>query len=423
MKAIASDVASRKNSGGSKDIAVFELRVLELSRYVELVWTGPSSYLRWIPLSLHSKRHTSLYLQLESSIDLQQQVTLLDNNLQAVLDKQNQMQMPLPAPYSPNSLHMHVSLPELVPQSYSPVSSVSVWPQPSIPSCGFKPSFPQPVLASSPWFPNYMPSKEDKRSARHARRKTRASQQAQRAAIGIGITSSPDLPIPYNTFTHIQNHLLPGSNFTHHYVNGNVMNSSRDDSFRISGSGNNINISFTPWISDSGFGPFIPESHCDDTAGPPIFEHVLPFDQRASNITSISQHMHQWRKMGWLKILMRMQASKYVIAVSWLYGDLWVISSLYVIDLGMINSLATTRTLGKGYIKTSDMLHKPTVTHSWFDSHQSSSSYFHEGRKRRSIELTLQQSHMSIYYSCSKRSNKELDATSGVNIKNKENNL
>jgi len=90
-----------------------------------------------------------------------------------------------------------------------------------------------------------MPSREEKRAVRHARREARASQQAQRAAIGTGITSSPDLPIPYNTFTHIQNHLSPGGNFTHHYVNGNVINSSRDDSLRISGSGNNINIAYT----------------------------------------------------------------------------------------------------------------------------------------------------------------------------------
>jgi len=87
-----------------------------------------------------------------------------------------------------------------------------------------------------------MPSKEEKRAARHARREARAS---QRAAIGTGIATSHDLPIPHNIFTRAQNHLSLGGNFTHHYVNGNVINSSRDDSFRISGSGNNISISFT----------------------------------------------------------------------------------------------------------------------------------------------------------------------------------
>ena len=196
-----------------------------------------------------------------------------------------------------------------------------------------------------------MPSREEKRAVRHARREARASQRAQRAAIGTGITSSPDLPIPYNTFAHIQNHLSPGGNFTHHYVNGNVINSSRDDSFRISGSGNNINIAYTAkWISDSGF-PFVPESHCGGTAGtgPPVSGHVLSFDRRFPIITSISQHMHQWRKMSWSKTLLPIQASKKIylgsIAVTYTWWSSLSNQLFVSSDLGAIDSLATTSTL------------------------------------------------------------------------------
>lgn len=240
MEAIERDIASRRNLGGFKRFfgRTADARVIEACR---------------------ARLNKALRLfELQSDIDMRQQVAHLDQNLQVILDKRSQVrtsqslgppQMPFPTPYPTSPSRM--PMPEPVPQSHPPVSNVPppVWPQPSIPSYDLAPSFPQPV--SSPWPPNnetvHVPSREERREARHARREARASQQTQHATIGAGYINPPDLSIPYNAFTNIQNHLSPGGSFTHHYVNGNVINSTRDDSFRVSGSGNNINISFTPY--------------------------------------------------------------------------------------------------------------------------------------------------------------------------------
>lgn len=184
--------------------------------------------------------HALRLFGLQSDIEVRKQLALLNDKVQEILENVKpppQMPQPFAQSYPPSQGHL------------------PTWPQTSIPS---HPSSPQPLMPSHPSSPQpSIPShpspppppaftpptpqpqtREDRRTARHARRDARVAQQA------MNVTGFPGAPAD-STFSNVQNHLSPEGNISYSYVNGNVVNNNRDDSFNVAGTNNSISIAFT----------------------------------------------------------------------------------------------------------------------------------------------------------------------------------
>ncbi|KAL9716741.1 hypothetical protein Ac2012v2_001194 [Leucoagaricus gongylophorus] len=142
---------------------------------------------------------------LQSDIELRQQIAILNRKIDQVLES---VQPNLSSQSLQPTLSEQTTIFNTGPSS-SPQLSSSLQPQSS--------SSLQP-----------QPSREERRAARYARKGARQH-----------VTSFPDVP----PLSHMPLSHMPPSD--HIYINGDATTISRDDSFNVSGTGNNINISYT----------------------------------------------------------------------------------------------------------------------------------------------------------------------------------
>jgi len=199
--------------------------------------------------------HAMSLFGLQSDIEIRKQLAGVSSQLAELLRKTSQPPPPQHQLHQPQPHHLQQPQPHPLqqpqPQWQIPAPSFPAAPSPqpqgpSISTTQYNQSSNVPAPAASPAPPKSKRSQEraERRAARHQGQMNQISQQ-QMNIMPSNPTGFPAVQGQgFNSFQNIQNHLSPGAGINYSYVAGNVNNVSRDDSFNVAGSGNNINFSF-----------------------------------------------------------------------------------------------------------------------------------------------------------------------------------